>query len=190
MGGLGNAPSTRGAWSCCNGRMDQRPAIPKDLARRIYVEAGHRCAIPTCRHITVQIHHIVPWSFCKEHQYENLIALCPNCHDRADRKQIDAKSLLLYKFNLRLAHDKFSQLEMDVLFTLFAGRPKTILWLPVMHIFLNRLYAAGYIQSAPSSNNTATFGGLPMLPDMVGITEPGVKFVESFGLASLQGEDS
>jgi hypothetical protein len=40
------------------------------------------------------------------------ILFCPNCHRRADRGEIDRKSLRLYKLNLRFAHDKYSQLEM------------------------------------------------------------------------------
>ena len=40
---------------------DQRNAIPAELKRRVLIEAGHRCAIHTCRHIDVEIHHIIPW---------------------------------------------------------------------------------------------------------------------------------
>ena len=66
--------------------MRSRPNVPAELKRRILCEAGHRCAIHKCREIIeVDIHHIVPWSQCKEHRYENLIALCPNCHTLADR---------------------------------------------------------------------------------------------------------
>lgn len=74
-----------------------RPAIPVELARAVHVEAGHRCAIPRCNHSNVDIHHIVPWSVCKEHRYSNLILLCPNCHRRAHRGEIDAISLRNYK---------------------------------------------------------------------------------------------
>ena len=96
--------------------MSDRSPIPADLRRRVLVEAGHRCAIPTCRYIDVDVHHIIPWETCKKHEYENLIALCPNCHRRAHKtNEIDRKSLYRYKANLRFTHDKFSQLEVDVL---------------------------------------------------------------------------
>ncbi len=98
-------------------RRKPRPA-PADIRRRVLVEAGHRCAIPTCRYIEVDVHHIVPWSQCQAHDYDNLISLCPNCHRRADRGEIDRKSLRLYKSNLRFTHDKFSQVEVDLLFEL------------------------------------------------------------------------
>ncbi len=77
-----------------------RPAIPAELRRQVLVEAGHRCAIHTCRHPTVDIHHIIPWVQCQEHTFENLIALCPNCHRRADAGEIDRKSLTMYKARL------------------------------------------------------------------------------------------
>jgi hypothetical protein len=66
----------------------------------VLIEAGHRCAIHSCRHVDVDVHHIVPWAQCGEHRFENLIALCPNCHRRAERGDIDRKSLRLYKARL------------------------------------------------------------------------------------------
>jgi len=80
--------------------MPDRPAIPADLRRRVLLEAGHRCAIHTCRHVDVDVHHIVPWAREREHRFENLIALCPNCHRRADAGDIDRQSLRLYKARL------------------------------------------------------------------------------------------
>ncbi|MFB7922086.1 HNH endonuclease [Streptomyces sp. NPDC002466] len=79
-----------------------RPAIPRSLDRRIRVEAGHRCAIPTC-HMPAPllvIAHIRPWAEVKCHEFENLVALCPNCHTLFDRGHIDRKSMLQYKANL------------------------------------------------------------------------------------------
>lgn len=74
-----------------------RPAIPMEIQRAVLIEAGHKCAIPACRHPRVEIHHIIPWAKCKKHEYQNLIALCPNCHARAHDGEIDRKSLLRYK---------------------------------------------------------------------------------------------
>ncbi len=78
-----------------------RISIPNELKRKLLIESGHRCAIPTCKHPEVEFHHIIPWGKCKEHTYDNMIVLCPNCHSRADRGKIDRKSLLLYKANLQ-----------------------------------------------------------------------------------------
>lgn len=95
--------------------MTSRPAIPIELKRRILVEAGHRCAIPTCRHPTTEIAHIQAYSKVQEHSYENLIALCPNCHTRYDRGEIDRKSMLIYKRKLTFVSDRYSKFELNVL---------------------------------------------------------------------------
>ncbi|MBX9728744.1 MAG: HNH endonuclease [Sphingopyxis sp.] len=165
---------------------EQRPSIPAELARRIYVEAGHRCAIPTCRYITTEIHHIIPWATCKAHEYDNLIALCPNCHNRADRGEIDRKALRLYKLNLRFAHDKFSQLEMDVLFDLYHSSPRhRIPWIPFMLILLKRLTDAGYINVIAATSGFFV-GEIKSSPDVIEITDTGRSFVEEMGLHELQ----
>ena len=43
----------------------------------VLVEAGLRCAIPTCRHPTTEIADIVPESQNHDDSFENLLALCP-----------------------------------------------------------------------------------------------------------------
>ena len=78
-----------------------RPAIPADLKRKVLVETGHRCAIPHCSSTEIDVHHIIPWETCQEHSPENLIVLCPNCHRRAGKGEIDRKSLIMYKLRGR-----------------------------------------------------------------------------------------
>jgi hypothetical protein len=90
-----------------------RPSIPRDLERRVLIEAGHRCAIPTCRATPVELAHIAPWSKVKEHRFENLIALCPTCHGRFDRGEIDHKAMLLYKEGLRRQESATKLLRVD-----------------------------------------------------------------------------
>jgi len=78
--------------------MPDRPAIPAEIRREVLVEAGHRCAIQTCKNLAnLDVHHIIPWKACKEHKADNLIALCPNCHRAAHDGSIDRKSLFKYK---------------------------------------------------------------------------------------------
>jgi 5-methylcytosine-specific restriction endonuclease McrA len=70
--------------------MDKRPGIPKEIERKVLIEAGHRCSIPTCKYPRVEIAHIIPWAESFDNSFENLIALCPNCHDLYDKdKKID-----------------------------------------------------------------------------------------------------
>jgi 5-methylcytosine-specific restriction endonuclease McrA len=87
--------------------MSERLPIPEALRRRILVESGHRCSIHTCCSTEVDVHHIIPWNEQPEHRYENLIALCPNCHRLAERGKIDRKSLKMYKARVSAAfnHD-------------------------------------------------------------------------------------
>jgi HNH endonuclease len=78
--------------------------------RMALVEAGHRCAIPTCRHPTTEIAHIVPESESHDDSFENLIALCPKCQ----KKQIDAQSIRMYKHNLEILNSRYSDFERRV----------------------------------------------------------------------------
>lgn len=76
------------------------------------VESGHRCAIPTCRATTTEIAHIVPWAQSKDNSFENLIALCPNCHTRFDqKKEIDQLAVKMYKQNLGILNNRYGEFE-------------------------------------------------------------------------------
>ncbi|WP_158226819.1 HNH endonuclease [Amycolatopsis vastitatis] len=124
-----------------------RPALPADLKRAILVEAGHRCAIPTCRHTTVEIAHIEPWARVKEHTFDNLIALCPNCHHLYDQeKKIDRKAMRQYKANLGLLHSRYGDFERRVL-TYFVMNPEqdSIALPGGMNVALLYLLRDGYV---------------------------------------------
>jgi hypothetical protein len=109
---------------------EARPAIPKELERQVLMEAGHRCGIPTCRHPTTEIAHIIPWVQVKEHKFENLIALCPNCHTRFDRGEIDRRAMHQYKANLSILTGRYADIEQRI-FKFFADHPdRNSLWLP------------------------------------------------------------
>ncbi len=89
-----------------------RESIPADVKRAVLVEAGHRCAIPTCRATTIEIAHIVPWATSHDNSFENLIALCPNCHTRFDQKKdIDRISVKMYKHNLGILNYRYGEFE-------------------------------------------------------------------------------
>ncbi len=90
----------------------QRNHIPADVKRAVLVEAGHRCAIPTCRATTTEVAHIVPWSETHDNSFENLIALCPTCHTRFDqKKEIDRQSVTMYKHNLGILNNRYGEFE-------------------------------------------------------------------------------
>jgi len=95
--------------------MARRPDIPTELERAVLIECGHRCAIPTCRQTPVELAHIVPWARCREHKFENLIGLCPTCHTRYDKHEIDRKAMQVYKLNLLLVNSRYGDLEQRVI---------------------------------------------------------------------------
>ena len=159
-----------------------RPPIPAETKRKVLVEAGHRCAIPTCRYITVELHHIVPWEKCQEHDYHNLIALCPNCHTRADRGEIDRKSLRLYKASLRYTHDKFSQFEVDILTEACKLAPNHAIPYPRgMALLVKRLLDSSFIALHDNPNGRAEVMGVRADPHLLVATPLGKAYYESLG---------
>lgn len=70
--------------------------IPKAMRRWVLMECGHVCAVCGSE-AGVEIHHLEPFAKVNRHDFNNLIALCPNCHHRADRGDIDRLALLEYK---------------------------------------------------------------------------------------------
>ena len=166
-------------------RDEKKPSIPTELRRRVLVEAGHRCAIPSCRHIDVDVHHIVPWERCRKHEYDNLIALCPNCHRRADREEIDRKALRLYKANLHFAIEKYSQFEIDVLFELSKIRSGMYLPFPTyLSLLIKRLLDSNFVRI--DENKTGIFTGpVKTTPDFLVITDKGRDFIKSLGIEKI-----
>lgn len=95
-----------------------RPTIPKEIKRAIFIEAGHRCAIPTCKAPSpLEIAHIESWSESKNHNFDNLICLCANCHSRFDKGQdgFDKQTMRVYKQNLSKVRNQYSDFE-NILF--------------------------------------------------------------------------
>ena len=72
-----------------------RPRIPSDIARQIFIDAGHRCACCGAA-FPLERAHIVPWRESRDHSEENLICLCANCHEMADRDW-DRRTFYEYK---------------------------------------------------------------------------------------------
>ena len=78
-------------------------SIRKDTCDQLLVEAQHRCTI--CYEKCFKIHHIIPKAESGDDNPENLIVMCPNCHQhRYHRsKEFTPDQLRQYKKNL---HDK------------------------------------------------------------------------------------
>lgn len=75
---------------------ENRPSIPADIQREILIESGHRCAV--CGEgCPLERAHVIPWHQSKDHKVEDLICLCANCHERADKEKWGGKALRAYK---------------------------------------------------------------------------------------------
>ena len=58
-----------------------RKKIPPHTSQLVLLEAGYKCANPTCRHVlTLELHHIEWVKDGGGNEPSNLLALCPNCH--------------------------------------------------------------------------------------------------------------
>jgi type I restriction enzyme R subunit len=73
-----------------------RQSIPIEIRREVLFEARHHCAV-CCEALPLEYAHIIPWRETRDHSVENLIALCANCHERADNEHWGVTYLQRYK---------------------------------------------------------------------------------------------
>lgn len=159
--------------------MEQRPAIPTELKRRVLVEAGHRCAIPACRQTPIELAHITPWAQVRDHTFENLIALCPTCHTRFDRGDIDKKSMLIYKSNLSIINSRYGDFERRVM-QVFGQEPNANqIWLPGgLEIMLMYLMNDGLLVDT-GQNSGVIMSGMPS-QKLYQLTPKGRQFINKW----------
>ena len=78
--------------------MVKRSKIAETIRQVVLLEAGYKCANPTCRHIlTLELHHIVWVKDGGGNDLDNLLALCPNCHSLHTKGHIPARAILAWK---------------------------------------------------------------------------------------------
>src|SRR5579872_3628202 len=75
-----------------------RPAIPMDVQREVLLQARHCCSV-CCVPTPLERAHIIAWRKTKDHSEPNLVALCANCHTRADTENWGEAALRRYKQN-------------------------------------------------------------------------------------------
>ena len=156
--------------------MAKRPPIPAELERAVLIECGHRCAIPACRQAPVELAHIVPWSRCKAHTFDNLIALCPTCHTRYNKGEINRKSMRIYKLNLLLVNSRYGNLERRVIGGFVKDRnTDEFWWFEDMTIFLLYLMEDGLLRD---TGQARTVGGLAQR--LYKLTDKGREYVNQW----------
>ncbi len=133
-----------------NARAQNRPAADRSaeaLRRALLVQAGHRCAIPTCRQFPVEIHQINDGA----DEPGNLIVLCSSCHERVNRGYITRRSLEQYKANLAVLNARYGELERRALQSFAEGDGQRPVLVPAeMEMLMSFLINDGMVeQHAP-----------------------------------------
>lgn len=160
-------------------QMSTRPKIPKEIERRILLESGYRCAVPTCRFPVTENAHIVSWAEAKEHRYENLIALCPNCHTLYDTGRMSKQALIAYKKKLIFLNDVYSRFEIDVLDYLKSHKRAVV----PGEIVIKRLLDEGIV-SVEEIIMWQSFNDGEDIPSIIAVklTENGIKLIQDWSL--------
>ena len=80
----------------------------------VLIEAGYRCASPTCRNIlALDLHHIEEVHAGGGNEVANLIALCPTCHALYTRGTIPREAIDAWKTVLVGLSHAFDQEAID-----------------------------------------------------------------------------
>jgi hypothetical protein len=142
----------------------------------VEVEASHRCALPNCRQYPIEIAHIERRKTDGSNDvFENLIALCPTCHARYDRGDIDRLSMQRYKLNLAVI-GRYSDMEQRVLegFAMNGDEP---VFLPMgLDALMWYLHRDGLLEKTDRKMGIIVGTDLPAFEEH-GLTEKGKEFV-------------
>lgn len=134
--------------------MEPRQAIPAELERALMIEAGYRCAIPTCRTVyPLDIEHIDEYSRVKKHEFSNMIVLCKNCHGikGTGPRKLDRKALRAIKANLGRINQRYNDTERRIL-EHFARDSSTVeVRLPATPVLFHYLLQDALIEVVPES---------------------------------------
>jgi hypothetical protein len=172
---------------------NNRDAIPNELQRQLFVEAGYRCAIPTCRAVApLHIEHIDDYATVQEHEFENMIVLCANYHGlKSDKpRQLDRKALLQFKANLGLLNHRYGDLERRLLEDFAQTSDPNVRFLPgSMELLVRNLVRDGYLKKEVVEGGYRRIYGkdehegiVIEVPDFAGcsLTDSGREFVKNW----------
>lgn len=84
-----------------------RPETPGQVARQLRQEAGFGCC--KCGHPIFEYHHIIPYALEPHFRLEDMMILCPNCHDETKKGVMTEREQRHYKshpYNLQHGYAK------------------------------------------------------------------------------------
>lgn len=131
-----------------------RDALPAELQRSLMIEAGYRCAIPSCRTVyPLEFEHIEEHSRVKSHGFSNMIVLCRNCHGMKGNgpRKLDRKALKRIKANLGLINQRYNDTERRILEHFTRDEAATEVRLPATPVLFSYLMQDGLIEAVPDS---------------------------------------
>jgi hypothetical protein len=133
---------------------NERKSLAIKTRTAVLVEAGYRCAVPTCRHIlALDIHHIYQVADGGGDDPSNLIALCPNCHALYHRGTISSEAIYVYKAMLVAISRAFDLEAVDKLLFLSQLQKDFVVVSGDGLLHFARLIAAGLASVDLKSNN-------------------------------------
>jgi hypothetical protein len=150
--------------------------------RDVLIEAGYRCAMPRCEARTLDVHHIVDHAKGGPDTFDNLIALCPNCHRMVTDGRVDRKAVQQIKANLSVLNHQYSDLERRILLA-FAddGSAGQIVIEYGLQIMFQNLLRDGFLvhlEGPPMAFGSSTGIQMHSGPTLYGLTQSGREFVD------------
>jgi hypothetical protein len=80
------------------------------------IEAGYRCAVPTCRtSLSLDVHHITQTSDGGTDEIVNLIVLCPTCHAAFHRGTYSIEAIRVWKITLLQLNNSYDTNAVNLL---------------------------------------------------------------------------
>lgn len=133
----------------------KRKPIPANIRREVLIEAGYRCANPTCRQIlALELHHMVEVAKGGENVTSNLIALCPTDHALYTTGKISADAIYAWKTVLVSLNASFDTEGINNLLFLSTTSPRKDLIISGDGVMrLSALIASGYVDYRLLANN-------------------------------------
>ena len=94
--------------------------MSREVVTNVLIEAGYRCAVPTCRSIlAIDLHHIIEVKDEGPNDQSNLLALCPTCHALYTRGTISKEAINAWKTMLIALSHAFDQESISNLLFLY-----------------------------------------------------------------------
>ena len=154
-----------------------RQKVPEAIKREVLIEAGFRCAVPTCRGIlAIDLHHLEEVSDGGGNTLGNLIALCPTCHALYTRGTIPRSAIQAYKVMLVSLSAAFDSRGIeDLLFLHKATQRRNLVITGDGVLRFTALIGSGYADYQLLVNNANQ-----IVTYTVGLTQKGILLVDAW----------